>query len=171
MRSLRSDFIGAVPNQTAIDEQINRITIEALHLGPADKTPQPEAARTGLIILGGERERARLIPQIEQIFERRMPMVSLEFEYVPSIERSPSGKRLEFMQLAIPAVLIDPVSQQPVLRGTYNGETVVNANHDGSVARAVATGPPAGASVVPQPTAATNDIYDSYVLASLWEQS
>lgn len=31
--------------------------------------------------------------QIEQIFERRMPMVSLEFEYVASIERSPSNKR------------------------------------------------------------------------------
>jgi phenylacetate-CoA ligase len=35
--------------------------------------------------------------QIEQIFERRMPMVSLEFEYVPSIERSPSGKRRYFV--------------------------------------------------------------------------
>jgi phenylacetate-coenzyme A ligase PaaK-like adenylate-forming protein len=35
--------------------------------------------------------------QIEQIFERRMPMVSLEFEYVPSIERAPSGKRRYFV--------------------------------------------------------------------------
>ena len=35
--------------------------------------------------------------QIEQIFERRMPMVSLEFEYVPSIERTPSGKRRYFV--------------------------------------------------------------------------
>jgi phenylacetate-coenzyme A ligase PaaK-like adenylate-forming protein len=34
---------------------------------------------------------------IEQIFERRMPMVSLQFEYVPSIERSPSGKRRYFV--------------------------------------------------------------------------
>jgi hypothetical protein len=76
-----------------------------------------------------------------------------------------------FMQLAIPPALIDPQSSQPVLVGTYNGETVVNANHDGSVARAVATGPPPGASVLPQPTTAVNDIYDCFVLASLWEQS
>lgn len=82
-----------------------------------------------------------------------------------------SRKRFEFMQLAIPPALIDPVSGQPVLAGVYNGENVVNANHDGSVARAVATGPPATASVLPQPTTAVNDIYDSYVLASLWEQS
>jgi phenylacetate-CoA ligase len=48
--------------------------------------------------------RARLVTnpeadrgQIQQIFERRMPMVTLEFEYVPSIERSPSGKRRYFV--------------------------------------------------------------------------
>ncbi len=35
--------------------------------------------------------------RIQQIFERRMPMVRLEFEYVPSIERSPSGKRRYFV--------------------------------------------------------------------------
>jgi phenylacetate-CoA ligase len=35
--------------------------------------------------------------QIQQIFERRMPMVGLDFEYVPSIERSPSGKRRYFV--------------------------------------------------------------------------
>lgn len=35
--------------------------------------------------------------QIEQIYERRMPMASLEFEYVPSIERSPNGKRRYFV--------------------------------------------------------------------------
>lgn len=81
-----------------------------------------------------------------------------------------SKKVVAFMQAAIPSALIDPSSGQPVLIGTYNGETVVNANHDGSVARAVATGPPAGASVLPQPTTATNDIYDAYTLASLWEQ-
>lgn len=82
-----------------------------------------------------------------------------------------SGDRVEFMQLAIPPALIDPVSQQPVLVGTYGGETVVNANHDGSVARAVATGPPPGASVVPLPAGSTgDDVYSAYTLASLWEQ-
>ncbi len=35
--------------------------------------------------------------RIQQIFERRMPMVRLEFEYVPFIERSPSGKRRYFV--------------------------------------------------------------------------
>ena len=40
---------------------------------------------------GADRDR------IQQIFERRMPMVRLEFEYVPSIERSPSGKRRYFV--------------------------------------------------------------------------
>ena len=82
-----------------------------------------------------------------------------------------SKKRYEFMQLAIPSALIDPVSGQPVLAGVYNGENVINANHDNSVARAVATGPPAGASVLPQPTTAVNSIYDAYTIASLWEQS
>ena len=79
-------------------------------------------------------------------------------------------RRYEFMQLAIPSALLD-VNGQPVLEGTYNGEIVVNANHDGSVARAVATGPPAGASVTPTPGGVSgNDIYSAYVLASLWEQ-
>ena len=40
---------------------------------------------------GADRDR------IQQIFEVRMPMVRLEFEYVPSIERSPSGKRRYFV--------------------------------------------------------------------------
>jgi phenylacetate-CoA ligase len=40
---------------------------------------------------GADRDR------IQQIFERRMPMVRLEFEYVPFIERSPSGKRRYFV--------------------------------------------------------------------------
>jgi phenylacetate-CoA ligase len=35
--------------------------------------------------------------RIQQTFTRRMPMVSLEFEYVPFIERSPSGKRRYFL--------------------------------------------------------------------------
>lgn len=35
--------------------------------------------------------------QIEKTFERRIPMASLEFEYVSVIERSPSGKRKYFV--------------------------------------------------------------------------
>jgi phenylacetate-CoA ligase len=35
--------------------------------------------------------------QIQRIFERRIPMAKLEFEYVPAIERSPSGKRRYFV--------------------------------------------------------------------------
>ena len=34
---------------------------------------------------------------IRQTFERRLPMASLDFEYVPVIERSPSGKRRYFV--------------------------------------------------------------------------
>jgi phenylacetate-coenzyme A ligase PaaK-like adenylate-forming protein len=34
---------------------------------------------------------------IQQTLERRMPMVRLEFEYVPVIQRSPSGKRRYFV--------------------------------------------------------------------------
>jgi phenylacetate-CoA ligase len=35
--------------------------------------------------------------QVEQTLERRMPMVNLEFEYVPSIERNANGKRRYFV--------------------------------------------------------------------------
>ena len=81
-----------------------------------------------------------------------------------------SGRRYEWMQLAIPSALLD-VNSQPVLEGTFNGETLINANHDGSVALAVATGPPFGASAIPTPYGAgDNDIYSAYTLASLWEQ-
>lgn len=79
-------------------------------------------------------------------------------------------RRYEFMQRAIPAALIG-TNQQPLQRATFNGETVVIANHDGSVSRAVATGPPPGASVNPQPPGGHNDIYDAYTTASLFEQS
>jgi phenylacetate-CoA ligase len=48
--------------------------------------------------------RVRVVPSpgaekglIERTFERRLPMASLEFEYVPIIERSPSGKRRYFV--------------------------------------------------------------------------
>lgn len=35
--------------------------------------------------------------QVQQTFKRCLPMVSLEFEYVPHIERSPNGKRRYFV--------------------------------------------------------------------------
>ena len=81
-----------------------------------------------------------------------------------------SLRRYEFMQATIPAALLGPYGQ-PLLEGTWNGELVVNANHDGSVAETVASGPPAGASVVPLAKGVVgNDIYDAYTQASLWEQ-
>ncbi len=83
-----------------------------------------------------------------------------------------SKRRYEYMQLAIPPALIDPQTQQPLLEAQYNGELVINSNHDGSVALALATGPPPGASVVPLPYGAgDNDIYSAFVQPSLWEQA
>ena len=46
--------------------------------------------------------------QIQRIFERRIPMARLEFEYVSVIERSPSGKRRYFVD----SVNKDPAGQQ-----------------------------------------------------------
>ena len=69
----------------------------------------------------------------------------------------------------IPAALLN-VYGQPVAKGTYNSETLIQANHDGSVAEPLATGPPAGASVIPQASSKVNDIYCAYVAPSLWTQ-
>jgi hypothetical protein len=81
-----------------------------------------------------------------------------------------SKYRYEFIQAAIPAALLD-VNGQPLLIGTYNGETLIDTNHDGSVALAVATGPPYGASAIPTPYGLNdNDIYSAYTLKGLWEQ-
>jgi hypothetical protein len=80
-------------------------------------------------------------------------------------------RRYEFMQAAIPSALVGPFGQ-PLLEATFNGETVVNSNHDGSVALPVATGPPPGASKTPLPYGANdNDIYSAYTANSLWEQA
>lgn len=80
-------------------------------------------------------------------------------------------RRYEWMQNTLPAVLLTPYGQ-PVLEGTWNGEIVVNANHDGSVAEPIATGPPPGASLLPIPIGESgNSIYDAYTTASLWEQT
>jgi len=49
---------------------------------------------------------------IQQTLERRMPMVKLEFEYVPVIERSPSGKRRYFVN-GWPAVAAEAPPGQP----------------------------------------------------------
>lgn len=80
-------------------------------------------------------------------------------------------RRYEFIQQTIPAVLLN-VYGQPVVEGTYNGETVIQSNHDGSVALPVATGPPYGA-VTTQPAAGSelNSIYDAYVLQSPWTEA
>lgn len=81
----------------------------------------------------------------------------------------PSKRRYEFFQQTIPAELLGPYGQ-PLLEGTFNGETLVNANHDGSVARSVASGPPVGASPVPEAPGGPESIYDAYIAPSLWEQ-
>jgi phenylacetate-CoA ligase len=46
--------------------------------------------------------------QIQQTFERRIPMARLEFEYVSAIERSPSGKRRYFVD----RLRVDAAGQQ-----------------------------------------------------------
>jgi hypothetical protein len=57
----------------------------------------------------------------------------------------------------LPSVLADPVTGAPVQLGTWNGESVVLANLDGSVARSTIGGPPAG------------DPYSFTVVVSPWE--
>ncbi len=59
----------AVADQAPVDEQVNRIAIEALHLRAADEAAQAEAARASLLVFDRQREGARLIAQIEQLFE------------------------------------------------------------------------------------------------------
>ena len=84
--------------------------------------------------------------------------------------RGKTSKRIySFMQQTIPPALLSPYGQ-PLLEGVFNGEIVVSANHDGSVAEPVATGPPPGASLLPTPIGASgNSIYDCYTQAGLWE--
>ena len=77
-----------------------------------------------------------------------------------------------YMTGIIPAALVDPRTQQPLLQAQFNGEHVIACNHDGSVALAVATGPPPGASKTPLPYPyILNDIYDAYTIKGLWEQA
>jgi hypothetical protein len=60
----------------------------------------------------------------------------------------------------LPAALLDTSTSAagvPVQQGTWNGETVVRTNSDGSVARSVKGGPPAG------------DPFSFTVLPSPWE--
>jgi phenylacetate-CoA ligase len=53
--------------------------------------------------------------QIRRTLERRMPMTRLEFEYVPRIERSPSGKRRYFVDGM-------PVADPNALASALNGQ-------------------------------------------------
>ena len=79
-------------------------------------------------------------------------------------------RRYEFIQQTVPSALLN-VYGQPVVEGTYNGETVIIANHDGSVLMPQATGPPLGAVTTQPPTPSElNSIYDSYVLQSPWTE-
>lgn len=71
-----------------------------------------------------------------------------------------TGKIYQYDRSAIPAVLID-VNGNPVDGATYNGEILVIANEDGSVAMSVAAGPPPGAA----------DIWSGYVHTSTWESN
>jgi hypothetical protein len=77
-------------------------------------------------------------------------------------------RRYEWMSQALPSALLN-VYGQPVIQGTYNGETVIEANHDGSVMMPQATGPPVGA-VTYQPATPSelNSIYDCYVNPEPW---
>lgn len=79
-------------------------------------------------------------------------------------------RRYEWMTEVVPAVLINAFGQ-PVVEGQYNGETVIAANHDGSVMMPQATGPPVGASTVVLPYGTgDNDIYSAYVQQSPWTE-
>jgi hypothetical protein len=78
-------------------------------------------------------------------------------------------KIYRYMTSTIPPALLDPYGN-PLAEATYNGETVIAANTDGSIALPVATGPPAGSSVVPLPYGQGNDIYSAYVQQSPWTE-
>ena len=79
-------------------------------------------------------------------------------------------RRYEFIQATVPSVLLN-VYGQPVQQGTFNGETVIATNHDGSVLMPQATGPPPGA-VTTQPATPSelNSVYDAYVQQSPWTE-
>ena len=74
------------------------------------------------------------------------------------------------MTAVLPSALLN-VYGQPVQSGTFNGEILVLANHDGSVLMPQATGPPPGA-VTTQPATPSelNSVYDAYVQQSPWTE-
>jgi hypothetical protein len=71
-----------------------------------------------------------------------------------------TGGRYEYDQADIPAALLSSTGQ-PLDGVTFNGETLVIANEDMSVAHAQAKGPPPGAT----------DIWSAYVATSTWDQT
>jgi hypothetical protein len=79
-------------------------------------------------------------------------------------------RRYEWMTAVLPSALLN-VYGQPVQSGTFNGEILVLANHDGSVMMPQATGPPVGASTTVLPYGTNdNDIYSAYVQPSPWTE-
>src|SRR5215471_11442055 len=59
-----------VPDQSSVDEQINRISIQLLDLRAADKSTQTEPPLQGLFALfRGKRQVAPMIAQIQQIVQ------------------------------------------------------------------------------------------------------
>ena len=74
----------------------------------------------------------------------------------------------QFDLSVVPAALMD-IFGNLLAEASYNGETVIQANVDGSVARGVATGPPADASTTDP--GQRESIWAAYVAPSLWEEA
>jgi hypothetical protein len=79
-------------------------------------------------------------------------------------------RRYEWIQATIPSALLS-VYGQPLQVATYNGETLVATNHDGSVMMPTATGPPPGAvTYQPGTPSELNSVFDAYVQQSPWTE-
>ena len=59
----------AVANESPVDKQIDGITIQLLNLRPTDKAAQTEMAGSRFVLLGGQRDGARLVPQVQEILQ------------------------------------------------------------------------------------------------------
>ena len=75
----------AVTNQASVNEQVNRIPIQLLHLRTADEPAEPESPRQnlgGCGIVGRVRDLVGLISQVDQIFERALQALKNATELV-----------------------------------------------------------------------------------------